>query len=108
MIIYQKIAFFLREIQSNANSMSYSNFAATQFQDRFPTDKVSVLKHKLCSYQGVRNVRFLENWERFAFFKHPFWDSLFGLITDKISDSKYDVNNILFFQDNLKRCSISL
>ena len=72
MIIYQKIVFFLKEIQSNANFMSYSNFAATQCQDKFPTDKVSVLKHKSCSYQGVRNVRLLENWECFVFLKHPF------------------------------------
>ena len=38
--------FSLNKIQSNANSMSCSDFAATQCQDRFPADKVSLLKHK--------------------------------------------------------------
>ena len=36
-----------------------------------------------CSYQGVRNVRFLENLTCFVFLKHPFWDSPFCLITDE-------------------------
>ena len=34
------------------------------------------------AYQGVRNVRFFENLAYFVFLKHPFWDSLFCLITD--------------------------
>ena len=93
----EKLFFFLREIQSSANSMSCSNFVAIQCQDKFPTDKVSVLKHKSCTYQGVKNVRFLKNLAYFVFLKHLFRDSPFYLITDKISDNKYHVNNILFF-----------
>ena len=37
-----------------------------------------------CAYQGVRNVRFSENVARFVFLKHPFWDSLFCLVTDEL------------------------
>ena len=38
----------------------------------------------MCAYQGVRNVRFSENVARFVFLKHPFWDSLFCLVTDEL------------------------
>ena len=34
--------------------------------------------------KGVKNVRFSENLACFVFLKHPFWDSLFYLITDDI------------------------
>ena len=37
-----------------------------------------------CVYQGVRNVRFSENLACFVFLKHPFWNSLFCLITDVV------------------------
>ena len=37
---------------------------------------------RTCAYQGVRNVRFSENLAYFVFLKHPFWDSLFCLITN--------------------------
>ena len=37
------------------------------------------------AYQGVRNVRSLENVMCFVFLKHPFWDSPFCLITDELS-----------------------
>ena len=36
-----------------------------------------------CAYEGLRNVRFLENLSCFIFLKHPFWDLPFCLITDK-------------------------
>ena len=36
-----------------------------------------------CAYQGVRNVRFLENLDCFVFLKHLFWDSPFCLTTDE-------------------------
>ena len=39
---------------------------------------------RTCAYQGVRNVRFLENLAYFIFLKHPFWDSPFCLITDQL------------------------
>ena len=41
---------------------------------------------RTCSgaYQGVRNVRFLENLTCFVFLKHPFWDWPFCLITDEL------------------------
>ena len=39
---------------------------------------------RTCAYQGVRNVRFLENLACFVFLKHPFWDPPFCLITDEI------------------------
>ena len=41
----------------------------------------------LTAYQEVRNVRFSENLECFAFLKHPFWDSSFRLITGVLSIS---------------------
>ena len=37
-----------------------------------------------CSYQGVRNVRFLENLTCFVFLKYPFWDSPFRLTANVI------------------------
>ena len=39
---------------------------------------------RTCAYQGVRNVRFLENLACFVFLTHPFWDSHFCFITDQI------------------------
>ena len=39
---------------------------------------------RTCAYQGVRNVRFLENLACFAFLLPPFWDSHFCLVTDDI------------------------
>ena len=42
-----------------------------------------------CAYQGVRNVRFSENLARFVFLKHPFWDSLFFVITEEFSVAVY-------------------
>ena len=36
------------------------------------------------AYQGVRNVRFSENLACFVFLKHPFWDSPFCLVTNKL------------------------
>ena len=42
-------------------------------------------KAHTCASSGVRNVRFSENLTCFVFMKHPFWDSLFCLITDDFS-----------------------
>ena len=42
----------------------------------------SVWVQENSAYQGFRNVRFFENLACFVFLKHPFWDSLFCLITD--------------------------
>ena len=39
---------------------------------------------RTCAYQGVRNVRFLENLVCFAFVLPPFWDSSFYVITDEM------------------------
>ena len=39
-------------------------------------------------YQRVRNVCFSENLACFVSFKHPFCDSSFYLITDKITNAK--------------------
>ena len=43
-----------------------------------------LIRTRTCGYQGVRNVRFSENLACFVFFKHPFWDSPFCLITDEL------------------------
>ena len=40
---------------------------------------------KTYAYQGVRIVCFSENLARFVFLKHPFWHSLFCLITNDLS-----------------------
>ena len=37
---------------------------------------------RICAYQGVRNVRFLENLAYFVFLKYPFWNSPFCLIAN--------------------------
>ena len=37
-----------------------------------------------CTYQGVRNDHFAENLTHILFLKHPFWNSLFCLVTDEI------------------------
>ena len=39
------------------------------------SEKRLFLTPERCAYQGVRNVRFLENLACFIFLKHPFWDS---------------------------------
>ena len=39
---------------------------------------------RTCAYQGVRNVRFSESLACFVFFKLPFSDSSFCLITDEM------------------------
>ena len=40
-----------------------------------------------CAYQGVRNDRFSENLACFVFLKHPFWDSPYCLVTNKVSSA---------------------
>ena len=47
-----------------------------------------LIRTRTCAYQGVRNVRFLENLACFVFLKQPFWDSPFRLITDELSTHK--------------------
>ena len=42
---------------------------------------LSLIRKRVCAYQGVRNVRSLENYACIAFLWHPFWDSPFCLIT---------------------------
>ena len=42
------------------------------------------MRIRTCAYQGVRNVRFLENLVCFAFVLPPFWDSSFYVITDEM------------------------
>ena len=39
---------------------------------------------RICAYQGVRSNCFSENLTCFVFVKHPFWDSPFFLITNKL------------------------
>ena len=46
----------------------------------------------VCAYQGVSNVPFSENLTCFVFLKHPFWDSLFCLITDEM---RHTVNSLI-------------
>ena len=43
-----------------------------------------LIRTRTWAYQRVKNVRFLENLACFVFLKHPFWNSPFCLITDKI------------------------
>ena len=49
---------------------------------------------RTCAYQGIRNVYFSKNLVGFLFLQHPFWDSPFCLITNKlpISVSFYACN----------------
>ena len=47
------------------------------------------IRTRTCAYPGVRNVRFSENLACFDFFKHPFWDSHFCLITDELPFSLF-------------------
>ena len=69
---------------------------------------------RTCTYQGVKNVRFSENFTCFLFLKHPFWDSPFCLITDeflylivKIMYDKSLIYNKWFFylKKNNVRCA---
>ena len=46
---------------------------------------------RTCAYQGVRNVRFLENLACFVFLKYPFWDSPFRLITNDLFQLQFDL-----------------
>ena len=43
-----------------------------------------LIRTRTCAYQGVKNVRFLENLACFVFLKQPFWDSPFHFITDDL------------------------
>ena len=66
------------------------------------------------AYQGARNFSFSENLLRFVFLKHPFWDSLFCLITDDVWSwsfwTVYSFINIesVCFADNELYFSVSL
>ena len=53
-----------------------------------------LIRTRTCAYQGVRNVRFLENLACFIFSKHPFWDSPFCLIIDDLSNWDSDYTNL--------------
>ena len=53
-----------------------------------------LIRTRTCVYQGVRNVRFLENLACFIFSKHPFWDSPFCLIIDDLSNWDSDYTNL--------------
>ena len=46
--------------------------------------KFSEKKHFLPPDQGLKNVPFSENVKYFVFFKQPFWESPFCLITDEL------------------------
>ena len=52
----------------------------------FPKNEhlLPLIRTRTYAYQGIRNVRFSENLTCFVFLKHPFWDSPFCLITDKL------------------------
>ena len=43
---------------------------------------------RTCAYQGVRNVRFSENFACFYFLKHSFWDSPFCHFLEEIQYQK--------------------
>ena len=43
-----------------------------------------LIRKRMCAYQGVKNVRFLEKLASFVFLKHPFWVSSFYLITNEL------------------------
>ena len=60
-----------------------------------------LIRTRTDTYQGVRNVRFLENLVCFAFLLPSFWDSPFCLITnyflhklEKQLNDSYDNQNI--------------
>ena len=51
---------------------------------------IKIVLIMVCAYQGVKNDCFSKNLTSFVFLKHPFWDSVFCLITDAIvKSSKY-------------------
>ena len=51
---------------------------------------IKIVLIMVCAYQGVKNDCFSKNLTTFVFLKHPFWDSVFCLITDAIvKNSKY-------------------
>ena len=62
-----------------------TRFSRKQSTPNLPKKKhfLTLIRTRTCAYQGVRNVRFLENMACFAFLKQQFWDSIFYLITDE-------------------------
>ena len=50
-------------------------------------ERLRIFRKTSISYPLIRtrNVRFLENFACFIFLKHPFWDSLFYLITNEVT-----------------------
>ena len=47
---------------------------------------------RTCAYQGVRNVRFLENLACFAFLLPPSWDLPFRLIAGALREARFESN----------------
>ena len=61
-----------------------------------------------CAYQGVRNVHFSGNLVCFVFLKHPFWDSPFCLMNEKLVEPrkiKMDVSTSKIKEINLKNAN---
>ena len=61
-----------------------------------------------CAYQGVRNIHFSGNFVCFVFLKHPFWDSPFCLINEKLVEPrkiKMDVSTSKIKEINLKNAN---
>ena len=56
-----------------------------------------LIRTSTCAYQGVRNVRFSENLTCLVFFKHPFRDSPFHIITDDLEFRFFKNMYILWF-----------
>ena len=63
-------------------------FRKTNISSPLIRTRTSAYQWKSCvrvRIRGVRNVRFSKNLTFLVFFKHPFWDSPFCLITEELS-----------------------
>ena len=58
--------------------------------------------HAYVNIPEVRNVRFSENLECFAFLKHPFWDSPFCLITHDMNSFINNFHRFCHLPDNTR------
>ena len=79
-----KLIFFNSSVIRQKGEISKQVFQDNKIRQIFRKTNISY-PLITCAYQGVRNVRFSKNLTCFVFLKHPFLESLFCLITYKLT-----------------------
>ena len=77
--------YVLRVIRNDKRANLKTGVSRKQSTSNFAKSESFLPPDTYVCVSGVRNVRFSENLACFVFLKHPFWDSLFCLITVEVS-----------------------